>query len=205
MKKIILGIFSCLTILLSITGCGKEKNNVDESVKNAFENIYSIEPEDKVYEESSLEYIKKMKADEMDFYVYTYNQGNGLNGDTYIYTSLLSSVYEKYKNQIQNLGIKYGLDVVFNFSTNNYETKDYFDDCRSCKGHFIAVNATSNQSDSILNFVNDILAINEIKNLYDIWLNNNYYEYFVYDYTEIIIDGNDYFPQSIFDYYKSNQ
>lgn len=203
-KKIILSIFCCLSVLLIATGCSKENNSVDESVKNTFENIYSIELEDKVYEESSSKYIRKMKADDMDFYVYTYNQGNGLNGDTYIYTSLLSSVYEKYKNQIQNLGIKYGLNVVFNFSANNYEIKDYFDDCSSCKGHFITISATSSQSDSILNFVNDILAINEIKNLYDIWLNNNNYKYFVYDYTEIIIDGNDYFPQSIFDYYKSN-
>ncbi len=102
-KKILLSLFCCLTVLLIATGCSKENSNVDESVKNAFENIYSIKLEDKVYEESSLEYIRKMKADEMDFYVYTCNQGNGLNGDTYIYTSLLSSVYEKYKNQIKNL------------------------------------------------------------------------------------------------------
>lgn len=98
-----------------MTGCSNENNSVYKSVKNVFENIYSIELKDKVYEESSSKYIRKMEADDIDFYVYTYNQRNGLKGDTYIYTSLLSSVYEKYKNQIQNFGIKYGLNVAFNF------------------------------------------------------------------------------------------
>lgn len=193
-----------LIILLIITGCNKKNNSIDETVKNKFEGIYSIEIKDKVYEENSSEYIRKMKANDMDFYIYTYNQGNGLDGDTYIYTSLLSSVYEKYKNQIQNMSIKYGLNIAFNFSASKYETKDYFDNCHSCKGHFITINATSSQNDSILSFVNEVLSINEIKSLYDIWLKNDNYKYFVYDYSEIIIDGNNFFPQSIFDYYKSN-
>ena len=108
--------------MLIVTGC--EKDNIGTTAKNKLDNIYSIEIEDIVYEESASEYIRKIKA-------------------------------------------------------------------------------ASSQIDSILNFVNDVLSISEIKKLYDIWLNNGSYEHFVYDYSEIIIDGNTHFPPSIFDYYKS--
>ena len=107
--------------------------------------MYSIEIEDIVYEESTSEYIRKIKADDMYFYIYIYNVGNGLNENTYIFTFLLSSVYEKYKNQIQSFGAKYDLNVIFNFSINNYEKKEYFANCESCKGHFITIKATSSQ------------------------------------------------------------
>ena len=211
-KKIILSIFCCLTVLLVATGCGNIIDETTTKVENAFSSLYEIERLEVISENGSSHQntIRKMKANDMDFYFITYSQGNGLDSNNrYIYTSILSSVYEKYQNQIKNLALKYQIDISFNFTTDKYKEEDYFDDCPACKGHFITVNINSYQRENLSKFINEVLAIDEINNLYQKWLNDGVYEYlgsefFVYDYSDIFFDGDKNSTSSIFEYYYEN-
>lgn len=211
-KKFILSIFCCLTVLLVATGCGNVINDTTQKVENAFSNLYEIERLDVVSENGSYHEntIRKMKANDMDFYFITYSQGNGLDSNNrYIYTSILSSVYEKYQNQIKNSASKYQIDVSFNFTADKYIEEDYFNNCPACKGHFITININSYQKENLTKFINEILSIEEINNLYEKWVNDGVYEYrgsefFVYDYSDIFVDGDKYAASSIFEYYYEN-
>lgn len=201
-KKLLLSILCFVFVLIVATGCGNKIHEITTKVENTFDSLYTIERLEVVskVEGGSSNVVRKMKADNMDFYLYTYNEGNGLTGNDYIYTTILSSVYKKYETQIKNSAINYGIDI-------NYETEKLYwlKKCESCEGvSVLKINANSYQTNELNNFIKDILNITEIKELYKIWLNTKTYEYYVDDDSKIIINGDN-SSTSIFEYYKNIQ
>ncbi len=210
MKKIkirniasIVGYILINIIVISVVNYWGQSHNIMNEVPKKLGHLYTIEKGDIVLEIDSSEYVRKMKADNIEFYAYTYTQGNGIIGTKFLDTSILSSVYEKYKSEIQKIGQKYNFDVKFNFSPDKYSQDEYFGDCQICKGHFLSININKSQEILIKDFIEEILAIKEIKNLYKVWEEQENYDYqIVHDFSEIIIDGERHFESTIFDYYK---
>lgn len=206
MKKIILNtIYITILLVLALGFALVESQKPENIVKRRLKNLYSIKTGNK-NEIGDSDYIMEMKTDDMTFYIYTFKDSYaGGFITTNIYTSILSSVYEKYQNQIKNIGLKYGINVTYNYSSDKYHyNEDYFDGLYIYEENDYFLTIESDDMDSVKKFVNEILSIEEIKSLYDIWFNSGSNYRIVCDYSEIIIDGEKTY-KSIFDLYKSNQ
>ena len=194
MKKLCL----CLGIVL-LTACS---NNIDK-VEEKLGKLYNISNEYVVKKYNNGK-ITKMKANDMTFYVYETSVGNGtFSGTKFLYSSILSSVYEKHKEEIKTIAKKYNIEVKFNHTTDDYVDKEYFNNCKVCKGHFMTINIVDKEKKDVDNLVLEIIEIKEIKDLYNLWLTNSSNINAVYDFS-YVDDNSEYTFQSLFKYYKNS-
>ena len=162
--------------------------------------MYKIKFGKKIYDVYPVEVIKAT-ANDMDFYIEIAYHGNGTFwSDTYVYTSIVSSVYEKYRKSIEEIALKYGLSLKYNFSTIEYSDGNHFNYCPICDWEFITIDARNKDETAISQFVNDIMSIDEIRNLYE--LSGDGTSTVIIDYSKIITGGEFTDYTRIFEYYK---
>lgn len=191
MKKTI---FLLILLFLS-TSC----TNNNTEIENILSKLYTITNNGSVMKGNNT-VITQLTADDMTFYIYEINDGNSnyFKNKKY-YSSILSSVYDKHKQEIKEIAKKNNITITYNYTINDYIDRNYFNDCKTCH-HFITIYPNEDTLDT---FINEILEIDEIQKLYQIWLNNTINNYAVYDYS-YIDDENETSTNSIFNYYKKS-
>lgn len=161
MKKILCSIIFILCFMLLSTGCTKySKSKVEKIIYDYFGDSFELKTISSYETEDG--YIFEMKANNETFYVRSEYYGNapGGFGDTDVYTTILSSFYQKHRLEIEQIAYNNSLDI--QFAVIDYSSVPEF------PGYLITINADKNQLSDIQNFVNEVISIPDINKLYNL-------------------------------------
>lgn len=159
MKKILRSIIFILCFVLLSTGCTKySKSKVEKIIYDYFGDSFELKTISSYETEDG--YIFEMKANNETFYVRSKFFGIASDGGTRVYTTILSSFYQKHKLKIEQIAYNNGLDI--QFAVIDYSSVPEF------PGYLITINADKNQLSDIQNFVNEVISIPDINKLYNL-------------------------------------
>ena len=143
-----------IAIIFIITGCNRYSlDKIISSVKNFYNGYYNIEYISS-YKKNDTTYVT-MSANDTVFYVKSAYDGNAAGGlgNTDIETSILSSLYLKYKSQIELLAKKNNLNIIFN----DYSMEDIF----LYNNYTIEINTNISNIDNVKKFCEEVIEIEE--------------------------------------------